>query len=82
MALGRNVRLVVPQTLTGLRDATLYVRVRTPEENVTIQLREVGKKVGAPVVRPAEMVRVMLKRDDVAEAIGETITISLEREQK
>ncbi len=80
--LGRNVRLAVPQVLTGLRDTYLYIRVRWPEENVRLVMRELGKEVRLPRVRPAEMIRVLVRRGELAGVGDSKLTVSIEAEKQ
>lgn len=80
VVLGRNVRLAMPQRVTGLKDVYLHVRVKKPEENVRLVVRELGLEVKMPRVRPAEMIRLPIRRDRIA-AIGDSkLTVSVEAE--
>ena len=80
VVLGRNVRLAMPQLVTGLKDVYLHVRVKKPEENVRLVVRELGLEVKMPRVRPAEMIRLPIRRDRIA-AIGDSkLTVSVEAE--
>lgn len=74
---GDNVRLAVPQLLTATRDVTLYVRAKRPMDNAKLVIPEVGKEVKLPRVRPAEMIKVSLKLDEVLNAEGGRITVSI-----
>lgn len=78
--LGRNVRLAVPQVLTGLRDTYLYIRVRRPEENVRLVIQELGREVKLPKVRPSEMIRVFIGRDELAGVSDNKLTVGIEAE--
>ncbi|HIP88743.1 MAG TPA: FAD-dependent oxidoreductase [Thermococcus paralvinellae] len=68
IAKGRNIRLVVPHYVSGDRDVMIYARVQKPEENVKIRFPEIEKEVKLPVVRPAEMVRIKLRREEIKKA--------------
>ncbi|NJD99104.1 FAD-dependent oxidoreductase [Thermococcus sp. LS1] len=65
---GENVRLLVPHYLSGERDVWIYARVSKPMENVEVRFPEIGKKLRLPVVKPAEMLRVKLRREEIAKA--------------
>lgn len=64
---GRNVKLAVPHFLSGRRDVTIYARVREPEPQVKIIFEEIGMEVEKPFVNPAEMLKIDLKKEDLAE---------------
>ncbi len=78
IALGRNVRLVVPQLLTATRDTYLYIRVRRPEENVKLVIPEIGKEMKLLRVKPAEMIRIRLRRDEILNVESDRLTVSIE----
>ena len=65
---GENVRLIVPHLLSGENDVWIYSRVTKVMRNVEVRFPEIGKKLRLPVVRPAEMVRVKLRKEDIAKA--------------
>ena len=70
MLKGRNIRFVVPHYLSGVRDVTVYARVMKPIRNVAILFPEIDKHVNLPVVRPAEMIRVKLRKDEISKTSG------------
>ena len=74
---GENVRLVVPHRLSGDRDVYLYLRVARPMEDVEIRIPEVGKRLRLPVVKPAEMIRLKLKAEEIRKA--EKLTVEVAR---
>ena len=59
---GRNIRYVVPQTISGQREATLYMRVSEPEEMVRIKVGDIMTK-GVRVVKPSEMLKIELSAE-------------------
>ena len=61
---GNNIRLAVPHYLSGERLA----RIRKPIENVVLNFPEIDKKIRLPVVRPAEMLRIRLRKEEIAKA--------------
>jgi hypothetical protein len=60
---GRNVRLVVPHSVSGERDVIVYARVAYPERNVYVEIPELGLKLFNYGVRPAQMIRLKLRKD-------------------
>ncbi|MDO9537161.1 MAG: hypothetical protein Q7J68_02460, partial [Thermoplasmata archaeon] len=56
---GTNIRYVVPQTISGQRETTLYMRVNEPEEMVRIKVGDIMTK-GIRVVKPSEMLKIEL----------------------
>ena len=75
---GENVRLVVPHYLSGDRDVYLYLRVRKPMEDVELRVPEIGKRIRLPVVKPAEMLRIKLKAEEIRRA-GRRLTVEVVR---
>jgi len=65
---GRNIRLVAPHYVSGENDVIIYARAQKPEENVKLRFPEIGKEIKLPFVKPAEMIRVKLKKEDIAKA--------------
>jgi len=65
---GRNVRVAVPQLVSGERDVYLYARVAFPEVNVKMVFREIGRELSQSIVRPAEMLRLKLSAKEIAAA--------------
>ncbi|MEZ0346190.1 MAG: FAD-dependent oxidoreductase [Infirmifilum sp.] len=63
---GRNLRLVVPHYVSGDNDVVLYARVQKPEEKVKLRFPEIDKEVGLTFVRPEEMLRIQLRKDELA----------------
>jgi len=64
---GENVRLIAPHHLSGDRDVYLYLRVARPMEDVELRIPEIGKRMKLPVVKPAEMLRIKLKAEEIRE---------------
>ena len=73
---GRNVRLVVPHYISGERDVKLYLRVRKPERNACIKIREIGRELCLPRVMPAEMVVLSLRKNEIGEDV-EKLTVEV-----
>ncbi len=59
---GRNIRYVVPHNISGLRDATLYMRVNEPEEAVRLRVGNIASKTFR-AVKPSEMLKVELSTE-------------------
>ena len=68
MVKGRNIRLLVPHYLSGEEDVMIYARVLKPEENVKVRFLEIEKEIKLPFVKPAEMLRLKLRKEDIAKA--------------
>ncbi|ASJ03712.1 pyridine nucleotide-disulfide oxidoreductase [Thermococcus profundus] len=73
---GENVRLIAPHYLSGDRDVHLYLRVARPMEDVEVRVPEIGKRLRLPVVKPAEMIRLKLKAEEIQKA-GEKLTVEV-----
>jgi len=65
---GRNIRLAVPHYLSGDNDVIIYARVQKPEENVKLRFPEINKEIKLPFVKPAEMIRIKLRKEDITKA--------------
>lgn len=60
---GGNVRCVIPHYINGENEVILYLRARKPVKDATLVT---GKKMHKiPVVTPAEMLRVKIKKEDI-----------------
>lgn len=65
---GQNIRLLAPHYLSGERDVYVYARVSTPMENVKIVFPEIKKELRFPILRPAEMLRIRLRAEEIRRA--------------
>lgn len=74
---GRNIRLIVPQLVSGTRDVVFYGRVQHPEDDVNLRIRETGFKRRFPRVKPAEMIRIMVSAEALAASHGERLTFEV-----
>ncbi|ACS34294.1 NAD(P)/FAD-dependent oxidoreductase [Thermococcus gammatolerans] len=72
---GENVRLIAPHYLSGDRDVYLYLRVSKPMEDVELRIPEIGKRMKLPVVKPAEMLRIKLKAEEIRKAERLTVEV-------
>lgn len=59
---GRNIRLVVPQVISGKKDFYLYARVAKPERDVVFNIPEISLSMRKSVVRPSEMIRIRIPK--------------------
>ncbi len=76
---GRNLRLIVPQLVSGDRDVVFYSRVQHPEDNVQLAIRETGYGKRFPRVKPAEMIRIRIPAEELAKAHRGKITFEVVR---
>lgn len=71
---GENTRLVVPQYLSGLRDAWLYLRASTPLENARLVIPGLGREIPLIHALPSLQLRLMLRREEIINA-GEEVVV-------
>ena len=60
-----NLRLIVPQYISGKRDVTFYLRVKRPRPKAKIHLVEIDKIVDKKGVTPSEMIKISLKKEEL-----------------
>lgn len=70
IARGRNIRFAIPQYISCERDVVMYMRVQKPEYDVKIRFEEISREFRYPVVRPGEMIRLILRKDDLTALKG------------
>lgn len=76
---GNNIRYVVPQTISGLSKATLYMRVSDMEEDVRLRIGDVTSK-GMRVVKPSEMLKIEILPEQLKKAgITDEIIVDCEK---
>lgn len=81
---GRNIRYIVPQTISGQNKVTLYMRVNDMEEGVRLKIGNIMSK-GLRVVKPSEMLKVELTPEQfekLKEGASEIIVDCERREKK
>ena len=81
---GRNIRYIVPQTISGQNKVTLYMRVNDMEEGVRLKIGNIMSK-GLRVVKPSEMLKVELapeQLEKLKEGTSEIIVDCERREKK
>jgi len=79
---GNNIRLMVPQLISGEQDVIFYGRVAKPENNVRVVFEEINKGFFYLHVRPPEMLRIKVNRDAFEPLINKDenkITISIKK---
>jgi NADPH-dependent 2,4-dienoyl-CoA reductase/sulfur reductase-like enzyme len=54
---GKNIRYIVPQTISGTEDVTLYMRVLEPQQNVRINVGKIVSKAEL-IVKPSSMLKI------------------------
>jgi thioredoxin reductase len=74
---GRNIRYVVPQTISAQRDVTLYARVKDMEENVTLKVGDILSK-SLRVVKPGEMLKIDLSHSQLRQLKEDAVELSIE----
>jgi thioredoxin reductase len=80
---GNNIRYIVPQTISGQSEVTLYMRVSEMEENVRLQIGDVMSR-GLRVVKPSEMLKIELTLEHLKKIKGGTseIIVNCERRRR
>jgi len=78
---GRNIRYVVPHTISGQGDVTLYMRVNQPEEMVRIKVGDIVTKA-LRVVKPSEMLQIDLTTEQLKGLSKETKQIVVDCEKR
>jgi len=78
---GRNIRYVVPHTISGQKDVTLYMRVNHPEEMVRIKVGDAMTKA-LRVVKPSEMLKIDLSTEQLKRLGKETKQIIVDCEKR
>jgi hypothetical protein len=74
---GRNIRYIVPQTISAQHDVTLYARVKDMEENVTLKVGDILSKF-LRVVKPGEMLKIDLSHSQLRQLKGDAVELSVE----
>jgi len=74
---GRNIRYVVPQSISAQHDVTLYARVKDMEENVTLKVGDIFSK-SLRVVKPGEMLKIDLPHSQLQQLRDDALELSIE----
>jgi len=75
---GRNIRALVPQCVSGEREAIFYGRVSEPEENVHLRVPEVGKELFQLRVKPPEMLTLNILKESFEMLRDDKLTVTVE----
>jgi thioredoxin reductase len=78
---GRNIRYIVPQTISGEREVTLYLRVSDLEEGVHLKIGDIMSKA-LRVVKPSEMLKIELSAAQLRKLKQGTAEIVVNCEKK
>ena len=71
-----NIRLIVPQYISGGRDVTFYLRVQKPMPKATIHFQEIGKSYEKQGVTPSEMIKISVKKEEFLQ-VKDTLTVEI-----
>jgi NADPH-dependent 2,4-dienoyl-CoA reductase/sulfur reductase-like enzyme len=74
---GRNIRYVVPQSISAQHDVTLYARVKDMEENVTLKVGDIFSE-SLRVVKPGEMLKIHLSHSQLRQMKDDAVELSVE----
>jgi NADPH-dependent 2,4-dienoyl-CoA reductase/sulfur reductase-like enzyme len=59
---GKNIRYVVPHSVSGNEDVTLYMRVREPQQNVRVRIGDIASKAEL-IVKPSSMLKIEISSE-------------------
>jgi hypothetical protein len=74
---GRNIRYIVPQSISAQHDVTLYARVKDMEENVTLKVGDIFSE-SLRVVKPGEMLKIDLSHSQLRQLKDDAVELSIE----
>jgi hypothetical protein len=74
---GRNIRYIVPQSISAQHDVTLYARVKDMEENVTLKVGDIFSE-SLRVVKPGEMLKMHLSHSQLRQLKDDALELSIE----
>lgn len=77
---GRNIRSIVPQTISGQSDVTFYIRVKEMEEKVRLRIGDIYHRAFR-VVKPSEMIKVDLLKKELKRLKERTTELDVECEK-
>jgi NADPH-dependent 2,4-dienoyl-CoA reductase/sulfur reductase-like enzyme len=78
---GRNIRYIVPQSISAQHDVALYARVKDMEENVTLKLGDIFSK-SLRVVKPGEMLKIDLSHSQLRQLKDGVVELSIEEAKR
>ena len=68
---GKNIRYVVPHTISAEKDIVLYMRVKEPAEHVSIKVGNILTK-SIRFVKPSEMIKIEVSTKELEKIDGKT----------
>ncbi|NWG03809.1 MAG: FAD-dependent oxidoreductase [Syntrophaceae bacterium] len=77
---GRNIRSIVPQTISGQSDVTFYIRVKEMEEKVQLKVGDLYQR-SFRVAKPSEMIKVDLPVKELKKLDGRESELNVECEK-
>lgn len=79
---GNNIRYIVPQTISGLDNVTLFMRVGTMEENVRLRVGNILTRT-LRVVKPSEMLKIDISKEQLKKVEdANEITVSCDKREE
>ena len=78
---GRNIRYIVPQSISAQHDVTLYARVKDMEENVTLKVGKIFSE-SLRVVKPGEMLKIDLSHSQLLRLKDDAVELSIESSKR
>ena len=78
---GKNVRYVVPQAIVGGQDATLYLRVAEPDDDVELRVGQSLLRRRLKRVRPSEMLTLKLPAQSLEGLHGQLVVSCVGRQR-
>jgi thioredoxin reductase len=78
---GRNIRYVVPQTISPQNDVTLYARVKDMEEDVELKVGNIFMQK-LRVVKPGEMLKLDLSHHTLSQLKEDIVELIIECERR
>jgi NADPH-dependent 2,4-dienoyl-CoA reductase/sulfur reductase-like enzyme len=78
---GRNIRYIVPHTVSGEKEVSLYMRVNEPEEGVRLKVGGIMTKA-IRMVKPGEMLKVELSQAQLGKLKEGTTEIVVDCEKR
>ena len=78
---GRNIRYIVPHTVSGEKEVSLYMRVNEPEEDVRLKVGSIMTKT-VRAVKPGEMLKLELSQAQLSKLKEGTAEIVVDCEER
>ncbi len=78
---GPNIRYIIPHSISGESDVTLFMRVKEPADKVRLSVGNIYSKA-LRAVRPSEMLKVKLTNDELAKLDKSASELTVACEQK